>query len=83
MSKQYNDICDFFMLGKSDEMRTKSDKFFIFFTDFFTEIQKNMPKPDVKKKKPAAGAVMGMAVKKAGMASMMAELAAKQASQKK
>jgi hypothetical protein len=62
------------MLGKSDEMRTKSDKFFIFFTDFFNEVQKNMPKPEVKKK--TAKVAIGNAIKKAGAAAMMAELAA-------
>lgn len=40
MSKEYVDICDFFMLAKSDEMRNKSEKFFAFFTDFFNEVQK-------------------------------------------
>jgi len=53
MTKEYNEICDFFMLGKSDEMRSKSEKFFMFFTDFFNEVQKNMPKPEVKKKAKA------------------------------
>jgi hypothetical protein len=38
MFKEYAEICDFFMLGKSDEMRTKSEKFFIFFTEFFNEV---------------------------------------------
>lgn len=74
MIKDYADICDFFMLGKSDEMRTKSEKFFIFFTEFFNEIQKLMPKPEVKKKAKTA---MGTAAKKAGAANMMAELMAK------
>jgi hypothetical protein len=72
MSKQYNDICDFFMVTKGDEMRTKSDKFFIFFTEFFTEVQKNMPKAEVKKK--TTKAAVGMAAKKIAAAAMMAEL---------
>lgn len=38
MVEQYAKICDFFMLGKSDDMRTKSDKFFNFFTEFFNEV---------------------------------------------
>ena len=63
MVKEYVEICDFFMLQKSDEMRTKSEKFFIFFTEFFNEVQKLMPKPEVKKKAKAA---LGSAVKKAG-----------------
>ena len=75
MSNKYIDICDFFMLGKSDECRTKSDKFFVFFTDFFNEVQKNMPKPEVKKK--AGKAALANATKKAGQAAMMAELIAK------
>jgi hypothetical protein len=68
------------MIGKSDEMRQKSDKFFTFFTEFFNDIQKNMPKAE--KKKPAKAA-MTSGAKKAGAAAMMAELAAKQAAQRK
>ena len=75
MMKKYAEICDFFMFGKNDEVRNKSDKFFAFFIEFFNEVQKNMPKPEVKKAKKA----VGMAAKKAGAAAMMAELAAKQA----
>jgi len=64
--KDYEECCDFFMLGKNDDMRQKSDKFFKFFTDFFNDVNKSMPKVETKKKKnPRAG---GMAV------DMMAEL---------
>ena len=38
------------MVGKNDEMRDKSEDFFKFFTRFIDDIQKNMPKAEVKKK---------------------------------
>ena len=79
VEKQYTEICDFFMIGKSDEIRQKSDKFFKFFIEFIDSVQKNMPKPE--KKKPVQK--LQAAAKKAGMASMMAELQAKQAAMKK
>ena len=58
MAKQYEEICDFYMIASSDEIRKKSDKFFKFFTDFIDEVQKSIPKP-VKaptKKAPSAAA---------------------------
>ena len=66
------------MVPKSDEKREKSELFFTFFIEWITDVQKNMPKVEVKKpakKGPAA-------VKKAGQAAMMAELMAKQAANK-
>jgi len=34
----YTEICDFFMIGKNDDMRSKSELFFKFFTSFFDDI---------------------------------------------
>lgn len=67
------------MLGKSDDMRSKSDKFFIFFQEFFNEVSKCMPKPEKKPKKIGIGA----AAKKGAQQAMMEELKAKQAAQRK
>lgn len=41
--------CDLFMVPKSDEKRDKSELFFQFFVEWIGEIQKNMPKIEVKK----------------------------------
>jgi preprotein translocase subunit SecE len=74
IEKKFVDTADYYMLGKNDDLRKKSDKFFKFFTEFFDDIQKCLPKEE-KKSKAKAGA----AAKRAGHAAMMAELMAKQA----
>ena len=74
LDKKFSETCDFYMLGKNDDLRKKSDKFFKFFCEFFDDIAKNMPKEEKKSKSKMAGAA-----KKAGHAAMMAELMAKQA----
>ena len=38
VSKEYTEICDFFMIGKNDDMRQKSELFFKFFTSFFDDV---------------------------------------------
>ena len=73
MDGSFTQTCDFFMIGKNDEMRQKSEKFFRFFTDFFDEVNKYLPKIEKKPAKSKAKA----AANKAGHAAMMAELAAK------
>lgn len=54
--KQYEVAADLLMLEKKDEMRSKSDKFFKFFAEFFDQIQKCMPKVEEPKKRSAAAA---------------------------
>jgi hypothetical protein len=44
------------MIGKTDEMRAKSEKFFGFFTEFFDKVNTNMPKIEKPKKEKAGGA---------------------------
>ena len=46
---EYAKTCDLFMLAKSDEKRTKSEKFFAYFTEFFDHVQKAMPKVEKQK----------------------------------
>mmetsp|Transcript_10806 Transcript_10806/g.18111 ORF Transcript_10806/g.18111 Transcript_10806/m.18111 type:complete len:172 (-) Transcript_10806:52-567(-) len=73
MLSEYTSICDFFMFSANDEVRQKSEKFFTFFTQFFDDVVKQLPKPEKKSvKKPAANAA-----KKMGQSDMMAELKAK------
>jgi len=42
--EEYARTCDYFMLEKSDEMRTKSDAFCKFFADFFEDAHRGMSK---------------------------------------
>lgn len=67
------ETCDYFLVGKNDEMRVKSEDFFKFFTRFIDDVMKQMPKPQVvgKKKMQRAGAAGG------AHAAMMAEMMAR------
>jgi len=70
---KYAEIADLYMLEKKDEMRAKSEKLFGFWTEYFDQIQKCLPKPEEpKKEKKGKG-------KSAMQAAMMVELAKKQA----
>lgn len=75
----YTDVCDLYMIKKSDEIRAKSEKFMEFFVAFFNDVTKAMPKVEEPKKEKRGTAAMKSAVRKAGAANMMAELKAKQA----
>lgn len=78
--KKYEWIVDYYMLDKKDEGRAKSEKFFIFFTEYIDKIQSMLPK--VEKPKPAkkAGSVAPTRGRNnPAMANMMAEMKAKQA----
>ena len=70
MVATYVESCDLFVLGKNDEMRQKSDKFFLFFSEFINQIHMSMPKVD----KPKANKG-----KRAAQAALMAEMMAKNA----
>jgi hypothetical protein len=48
--EKYAEVNDKLMLAKADEMRSKSDKFFVFFTEYFNQVIKCMPKPEEPKK---------------------------------
>ena len=51
------EACTFFLFAKSDDKVEKSEEFFKFFTDYFEQIYKSLPKEEKKKKAPArAGA---------------------------
>lgn len=80
MNSKFLETLDYFMVGKNDEMREKSEDFFKFFTRFLDDVFKQLPKPQPKPK-----GKKGAAAKKApsGHAAMMAELMAKQAANKK
>jgi len=68
---KYVEISDLYMLEKKDEMRAKSEKLFAFWTEYFDQIQKCLPKPEEpKKEKKGKG-------KSAMQAAMMVELAKK------
>ena len=69
----YTETCDYFMISKQDEMREKTDKFFIFWTQLIDKIDKEIPKPKAAPK----GDKLKTAAKKAGNAALMAELASK------
>lgn len=82
--KTYEEVNDLLMLEKKDEMRSKSDKFFKFFAEFFDNVHKALPKVEEPKKEKKGGtAAKGGRGKSAAQASMMAELQAKQAQMKK
>jgi hypothetical protein len=54
---KFVETLDLLMVKKSDEMRTKSDKFFEFFVNFFNEVHRSMPKIEEEKKEtPQAAA---------------------------
>lgn len=74
VADKYNECCDFFMMNANDELRKKSDKFFIFWTEFIDEVTKCIPKPE---KKPT-GNTKAAAMKKAAGDALMKELMAKQ-----
>ena len=74
VTETYTDCCDFFLIAKNDEIRQKSDKFFKFFTDFFADVQKTLPKQEVKK---AAGKKMVKDVQSAMMEELALKLAKK------
>lgn len=75
---KFVEICDMLMIKKSEEIRSKSEKFMEFFTAFFNDVQKAMPKIEEPKKEKKVSTA-----KKAGKSvmqmNMMAELKAKQA----
>ena len=69
----YTDACDYFMLGKSEKEREKSDEFFKYFTAFIDKVQRAMPA--VEKPKPPPKNKMKKAASAAkGMGNVMAEL---------
>mmetsp|Transcript_30251 Transcript_30251/g.46272 ORF Transcript_30251/g.46272 Transcript_30251/m.46272 type:complete len:169 (-) Transcript_30251:21-527(-) len=74
LDSEYEAVCDFYMIGERDEMRKKSEKFFLFFTGFFDDVHKSLPKQEKKDKKPKGA--------RAGQSNLMAELKAKQAQMK-
>jgi hypothetical protein len=76
VNDKYTEICDMFLIGKEDELRKKSDKFFTFWTELINDISKNIPKPQ-KAKKPKTGTAAGNAMKKATQNALLAELQAK------
>jgi deoxyribodipyrimidine photolyase len=67
------------MVDQKEEMRTKSDKFFTFFTEFFDKVNQVMPKIEEPKKEKKAGAATKKVVKTVARLNMMDELKAKQA----
>ena len=44
IEKFYSETCDLYLIPKSDNMRKKSEEFFQFFNEFFSAIQKELPK---------------------------------------
>lgn len=68
--KEYVLTCNYMMLTKMDEKREKSDKFFAFWAELFTKIDKEMPKAKAPPKNK-----MKAAMKKSGANNaLMAEL---------
>lgn len=72
MDKEFEKTCDFFMIGKSEDLRQKSEKLFTFFIGFIEDVAKSMPKEEQKKKKTNAGGP-----NKANHLAMMEEMKAK------
>jgi hypothetical protein len=51
MKNDMKEVCDLYMFGKNDEVRSKSEKFLAFWCNFVDSVQNSMPKVE-KKKKP-------------------------------
>lgn len=46
---EFADIVNYFMIGKNDDHRHKSEAFFVYFKAIVDDVQKNMPKVETKK----------------------------------
>jgi len=44
VNEEFEKVCDYYMLDKSDERRTKSESFFEFFNEVFDNVDKSLPK---------------------------------------
>ena len=79
----YEDANTLYMVDQKEEMKTKSDKFFAFWTEFFDKVGVAMPEIEEPKKEKKAGNAAKKVVKTVARMNMMDELKAKQAALKK
>ena len=52
IKKTYAEACEFLLIDKNDEKASNSQEFFKFFTNFFDQVVKCMPKEEKKRQPP-------------------------------
>lgn len=63
IKKIYAEACEYYLLDKGDEKCTNSQEFFKFFTGFFDQVIKSMPKEEKKRAAAKVGGTGGPARK--------------------